>query len=117
ALVAVTVSDVPVKDPACVQPLTSKVCPLPESVRLAVVMPLRFSDMVPAVTKELVRMKLAFAVADTVAVVPVSDAVPVQPLAVKEWPLPVAVSLAMVKPLRASDMPSEDVSDVLVREV
>ena len=58
----------------------------------------------------------ALLVAVTVPVaVPVSEPLPVQPLTVNVLPLLVAVRLAVVMPVKPSDMPSVDDSEVLVR--
>ena len=88
--------------------------PLRVSVRLAVVIPLKVSDMGPAVSEVGVRVKPEAFDAATVAVVPVSDPVPVQPVTVNVCPAPVTARLAVVIPLKVSDMPSVDASDVLV---
>ena len=97
----------PLSVPLPVQPVTVKVLPLPAvSVRLAVVMPLKPSDM-PSVedSEVLARVKPALLLAVTVspvAAVSVSDPVPVQPLTVKVLPPAVSVRLAVVIPLRVS---------------
>src|SRR5271157_2263012 len=78
---------------------------------------LKVSDIVPAVTKALARVKLALLIAATVSVMDalsVSDPVPVQPLTVKVLPPAVSVKLAVVNPLRLSDIVPA-VSLVLVR--
>ncbi len=105
-LVAARVSDVPASEPAPVQPLTVNVLPPAlVSVRLAVVIPLRLSDVVPEVSLVLVKVKPAFS--DTVAVspMPVKDPVPGQPLTMKVLPPAlVSVKLATAIPLKPSDM-------------
>src|SRR5271157_3822044 len=116
--VSTRVSGVPVSVAFPVQPLTVNVLPPePESVRLAVVMPLRPSIM-PSVEKSdvLVRVKPAFLLAVTMPVaVSVSDPLPVQPLTVNVLLALVAARLALVMPLRPSAMPSVEDSEVLVR--
>ena len=90
----------------------------PVSVRLAVVMPLKPSDM-PSVEESevLVRVKPALLLAVTVspvAAVSVSDPLPVQPLTVKVLPPAVSVRLAVVKPLSVRVGSPVTASDVLV---
>ena len=106
----------PVSEPPC-PPLTVNVWPPPVSVRLAVVMPLKLKRHAIGGRQRRVGQGEAGVLPQscTVAVVPVSDPVPVQPLTVKVLLAPVAVRLAVVMPLKASDMPSVDDSDVLVR--
>ena len=86
-----------------VQPVTVKVCPLPVAVRLAVVMPLKASDMPSVDDSDVLVKRVAGALARRhgVRAVPVSDPLPVQPLTVKVLPLPVSVRLAVVIPLKA----------------
>jgi hypothetical protein len=109
-------SDEPLSDPLPVQPLMVKASPPPllVSVRLAVLIPLKDSDIGPAVSEVGERVKPDAFDAATVAVVPVSDPLPVQPLSVKVCPAPVTARLATVIRVKPSDMPSPDASDVLV---
>ena len=68
------------------------------------------------VSDVLVRVKPALLLAVTMPVaVSVSDPLPVQPLTVNVLPVLVAARLAVVIPLKPSDMPSVDDSEVLVR--
>ena len=105
----------PASLPPPVQPVTVNVLPpLPVSVRLAVLIPLKVSDIGPAVSEVGERVKPDAFDAATVAVVPVSNPLPVQPLSVKVCPAPVTARLATVIRVKPSDMPSVDDSDVLV---
>ena len=110
-------SDVPVSVPVPVQPLTVKVLPLPVSVRLAVVIPLKAQRHAVGDRQRRVGQGEVgrCAVTDRRSPCAGQRPAPVQPLTVKVLPLPVAVRLAVVMPLKASDMPSVDDSDVLVR--
>ena len=77
-------------------------------------MPLKFNTGTPLTASEvLLKLTLAEMLSTTVADEPVRVPVPVQPLTVKERPVPVAVRFAVVIPLKPSDMPSSDASDVL----
>ena len=110
---------VSVSDPLPVQPLTVNVLPALVAVRLAVVMPLRPSDM-PSVddSEVLVSVKLALLLAATVsgvAALSVSDPLPVQPLTVKVLPPAVSVRLAVVNPLKVNVGRPVTASDVLAR--
>ena len=98
------VSDVPLSVPLPVQPVTVNVLPPePLSVRLAVVIPLRPSDMLSVEdSKLLASVKPALLLAVTVSplvVLSMSDPPPVQPLTVKVLPPAVSVRLAVVNPL------------------
>src|SRR5271157_2475690 len=118
-LIAATVSvmdALSVSDPVPVQPLTVKVLPPAVSVKLAVVNPLRLSDIVPAVSLVLVRVKPALSNTVAVSAVPFSVPLPAQPMMVKVLPPElVSVRLAVVIPVRPSAMPSVEDSEVLLR--
>ncbi len=118
ATVSARVSAEPVSVPFPVQPVMVKILPPePVSVRLAVVIPLRDTPM-PSVdiSDMLVRVKPPFLLAVMMPVaVSVSDPLPVQPLTVNVLLALVAARLAVVMPLKPSDMPSVEDNDVLVR--
>ena len=110
---------VSVSDPLPVQPLTVNVLLALVAARLAVVMPLRPSDM-PSVedSEVLVRVKPALLLAVTVspmAALSVSDPLSVQPLTVKVLPPAVSVRLAVVNPLKVNVGPPVTASDALAR--
>ncbi len=117
ATVSTRVSAVAVSVPFPVQPLTVNVLPPGlVSVRLAVVIPLK-PIVVPmlGVSEALVKVNPAFSLAATIPVpVSVSDPPPVQPLTVNVLPFVVAARLAVVMPVRPSDMPSVEDREPLV---
>src|SRR5262249_13113927 len=109
--VAVTTPEEPLSEPLPVQPLTVKVCLPPVSVRLAVLIPLKVKDIVPALSAELARGDPAVLLATTVPVPDgaVNRPLPVQPLTLKElavpWPAiirPMVPLSWILAPLKAS---------------